>query len=91
MISFQLLTISSGGIRTATDIVKSIVLGAELAGISGEILSYLVHGGYDNAKEYLDGITYKIKMIMLLMGKKNIQELRGSDYNIVGQLKELLD
>ena len=82
--------ISSGGIRTATDIVKSIVLGAELAGISGEILSYLVHGGYDNTKEYLDGITYKIKMIMLLMGKKNIFELRNSKYKITGQLKELL-
>lgn len=87
----DLKVISSGGIRTATDIVKSIVLGAELAGISGEILSYLVHGGYDNTKEYLDGIVYKIKMIMLLMGKKNIKELRDSDYKIVGQLKELLD
>jgi isopentenyl-diphosphate delta-isomerase len=86
----DLKIISSGGIRTATDIVKSIVLGAELAGISGEILSYIVHGGYENAKEYLDGITYKIKMIMLLMGKKNILELKNSDYKIVGRLKELL-
>ena len=86
----DLKIISSGGIRTASDVVKSIVLGAELAGISGEILAYLVHGGYDNTKEYLDALTYKIKMIMLLMGKKNIEELRKSDYKIVGQLKELL-
>lgn len=86
----DLKIISSGGIRTASDVVKSIVLGAELAGISGEILAYLVHGGYDNTKEYLDALTYKIKMIMLLMGKKNIQELKDAEYKITGQLKELL-
>ncbi|MDR7871091.1 MAG: type 2 isopentenyl-diphosphate Delta-isomerase [Tissierellaceae bacterium] len=87
----DLKLISSGGIRTASDIVRSIVLGAELAGISGEILAYLVHGGYDNTKEYLEGLTYKIKMIMLLMGKKNIHELRKSEYKITGQLKDLLN
>ena len=86
----DLKLISSGGIKTALEVVKSVVLGAELAGISGEILAYLVHGGYENAKEYLDDLTYKIKMIMLLMGKKNIEELKKSDYKITGKLKELL-
>ena len=86
----DLKIISSGGIRTASDVIKSIVLGAEIAGISGEILAYLVHGGYDNTKQYLDGITYKIKMIMLLMGMKNIEALRNAEYKITGQLKELL-
>ncbi len=86
----DLKLVSSGGIKTASDIVKSIILGAELAGISGEILAYLVHGGYDNAKEYLDGITYKIKMIMLLLGKENISELHKTDYKIIGRLRELL-
>lgn len=86
----DLKLIASGGIKTASDVVKSIVLGAELAGISGEILSYLVHGGYDNAKEYLTALTYKVKMIMLLMGKKNIHELRNAEYKITGELKELL-
>ena len=87
----DLKIISSGGIRNATDIVKSIILGAELAGISGEILAYLVHGGYENAKNYLDGIVYKIKMIMLLLSKQNIEELRKTEYKIVGILKELLE
>ncbi|NLY45308.1 MAG: type 2 isopentenyl-diphosphate Delta-isomerase [Tissierella sp.] len=86
----DLKIISSGGVRTASDVIKSIVLGAEIAGISGEILAYLVHGGYDNTKEYLDALTYKIKMIMLLMGKKDIEELRSAEYKITGQLKELL-
>ena len=82
--------IASGGIKNSKDIVKSLVLGADLVGISGELLSYLIHGGYDNAKNYLDGLTYKIKMIMLLMGKKNIEELKNSDYKIIGDLKDLI-
>lgn len=86
----DLSIISSGGIKNSKDIVKSIVLGADLVGISGEILSYLIHGGYDNAKNYLDGLTYKIKMLMMLMGKQNIEELKDSDYKIIGKLKELI-
>ena len=82
--------ISSGGIRNSIDIIKSLVLGAKVAGISGELLSYLVHGGYDNAKEYLEALTYKIKMVMLLMGKKNMEELKAVDYKITGKLKELI-
>lgn len=82
--------ISSGGIRNSMDIIKSLVLGAKVAGISGELLAYLVHGGYDNAKEYLEALTYKIKMVMLLLGKKNIEELKTVDYKITGKLKELI-
>lgn len=81
--------IASGGIRTSIDIVRSLVLGANLVGISGEILSYLLHGGYDSAKEYLDTTIHKIKILMLLQGKKNIEELRKSDYKITGRLRDL--
>ncbi len=86
----DLKIISSGGVKNSKDIVKSIVLGADIAGISGELLSYLVHGGYDNAKNYLNGIVYKIKMIMMIMGKKNIEELKTADFKIIGTLKDLL-
>ncbi|WFA08116.1 type 2 isopentenyl-diphosphate Delta-isomerase [Tissierella sp. Yu-01] len=86
----DLKLISSGGIRNSTDVVKSIVLGAEVAGISGELLSYLVHGGYSYAKEYLDSLVYKIKILMLLLGKKNIEELRNSEYKVTGKLKDLV-
>jgi len=86
----DLSLISSGGIRNSMDIIKSLVLGAKVAGISGELLAYLVHGGYDNAKEYLEALTYKIKMVMLLLGKKNIEELKTVDYKITGKLKELI-
>ncbi len=82
--------IASGGIRNSMDIVKSLVIGGNMAGISGELLSYLLHGGYDNAKDYLEGLIYKIKVLMLLLGKQNIQELKATDYKVIGNLKELI-
>ncbi|TJX15364.1 type 2 isopentenyl-diphosphate Delta-isomerase [Tissierella creatinini] len=82
--------ISSGGIRNSNDIVKSLVLGGQIIGISGELLSYLVHGGYSYAKQYLDSLIYKVKILMILLGKKNIDELRSTKYRITGRLKDLV-
>ncbi|WP_353095754.1 type 2 isopentenyl-diphosphate Delta-isomerase [Tissierella praeacuta] len=82
--------IASGGIRTSMDIVKSLVIGGNIVGISGEILSYLLHGGYENARNYLEATLYKMKILMLLLGKKNIEELKAADYKVIGDLKDLL-
>lgn len=87
---YDLNLIASGGIRSGMDIVKSIALGANLTGISGELLSYLVHGGYANARVYLEDLIYKIKMLMLLLGKRDIEELRKTNYKITGTLKDLV-
>ncbi len=82
--------IASGGIRNSTDIVKSIVLGSQIVGISGELLAYLVHGGYSNAKDYLENLIYKVKILMLLLGKQNIEELRNTEYKVTGKLKDII-
>lgn len=82
--------IASGGIRNSMDIVKALVLGANVVGISGELLSYLIHGGYENARNYLEELIYKMKIIMLLLGKQNIIELQNTKYKITGELKELI-
>jgi isopentenyl-diphosphate delta-isomerase len=82
--------IASGGIRNSIDIVKSLVIGGNIAGISGELLSYLLHGGYGNAKDYLQGLIYKIKVLMLLLGKQNIRELKTTEYKVIGDLKDLI-
>lgn len=86
----DLKLISSGGVRSSLDIAKSIVLGAEVVGIAGEILSFLLHGDYNAAKEYLENTIYKLKVIMLLLGKVNIEELKQVDYRVKGELRELL-
>ena len=82
--------IASGGIKDSIDIVKALVLGGSIVGISGELLLYLLHGGQDNARNYLENLIYKMKVMMLLLGKKNIQELRTANYKTTGKLKDLI-
>lgn len=87
----DLTIIGSGGIKNALDLVKCIVIGASIGAISGELLSYLVHGGYEYAHQYIENIVYKSKMIMLLTGAKNIEELQNVNYRVTGKLRELVD
>lgn len=83
--------IASGGIKTSMDIVKCISLGADMTAISGEILSYIVRGGYEYTLKYIDGLMEKTRMLMMLNGAKNISELQKVDYKVTGKLRELLE
>jgi isopentenyl-diphosphate delta-isomerase len=62
-----------------------------MTGISGPILRELMTSGVEGAERYLQNIMYKSKVIMLLLGKKNIEELRTAPFRVKGELKELLD
>lgn len=86
----DLYLVGSGGVRNSLDVVKTIVLGADMAGVGGELLSYLVHGGLDNARIYLADLINKVKIVMLLLGAKDIEELKKVDYKVTGRLRELL-
>lgn len=90
-ISDDLKIISAGGMRTANDVVKALCLGADMIGISGPILKHFVDEGYESAEKYLENIIYKTKVIMLLLGKKNVKELRSVPYRVTGKLKEMMD
>ena len=81
--------ISSGGIRTASDILKSLIIGADICGISGELLRYLLIGGRDYAREYLDQLIRHTRHGMLLLGCRTIEELKKVPFKLVGRLGEL--
>lgn len=87
----DIFLIASGGIKTSVDLVKSLCLGADMTAISGEILSYIVRGGYEYTLRYIDGLMEKTKMLMMLNGAKNISELQKVDYKVTGKLRELLE
>ncbi|WBW50429.1 type 2 isopentenyl-diphosphate Delta-isomerase [Peptoniphilus equinus] len=86
-----LYIIASGGVRNALDVVKCLVLGGDLVGISGEVLSYLIHGGYDYTLSYLRELMTKARMVMALSGASNVAALKGLPYRVKGDLKDLLD
>ena len=90
-VSKDITLIGSGGIKTALDLVKAIVLGADITGVSGELLRFLVHGDYEYASMYLESLIYKTKLVMILLGVKNIEELKKVPYKTTGRLRELLD
>lgn len=83
--------IASGGMKTAIDIVKSIVIGADMTAMTGEVLNYLLRGGYDACENFLKEINHKMKIIMVLLGVKNIDQLKKVDYKLTGRLKELIE
>ncbi len=89
-VSDDAFIIASGGIRTAMDVVKSIVIGADMAAMTGEVLNYLLHGGYEACEGFLKEVHHKIKIIMTLLGVRTIEELKKVDYKLLGELKELI-
>ncbi|MDD7305632.1 MAG: type 2 isopentenyl-diphosphate Delta-isomerase [Peptoniphilaceae bacterium] len=90
-LSDDIFIIGSGGIRTALDIAKAIAIGADMCAISGEVLSYLMRGGYDYTLDYLKDLNHKLKIVMGLLGVKNIEELKKVPYKLTGKLKELIE
>ncbi|CDZ75531.1 Isopentenyl-diphosphate delta-isomerase [Peptoniphilus sp. ING2-D1G] len=87
----NLKIVGSGGIKTSLDLVKALILGADIAAISGEILNYLTRGGLQYAEEYIENLIFKTKMIMLLTNSRRISDLQKVDYRITGKLKELIE
>lgn len=83
--------IASGGIRNATDILKSIIIGADFCGMSGELLRYLLVGGYDYARNFLSQLIHHMKIGMLLLGCKNLEELKRLDFKLTGELSEIIN
>ena len=89
--SDDVFIIASGGIKTAMDVVKSIIIGADMAAMTGEVLNYLLRGGYQACEDFLKEVNHKIKIIMALLGVRNIEELKKVDYKLIGELKELIE
>ncbi len=71
--------IGSGGIRNGLDAVKSIVLGADLAGIAWPALIKAQKGKKETEK-LLSSIEEEIKISMFLTGAKNIKELKEKKF-----------
>lgn len=90
-LSDEVFIIGSGGIKNAVDLAKAIIIGADMGAVSGEALRYLLLGGYDACYEYLKEMNHRLKIVMALLGVKNIEELKKVDYKITGRLKELVD
>lgn len=90
-LSDDVFIIGSGGIKNAVDIAKAIIIGADMAAISGEAIRYLLLGSYEACFDYLKEINHRLKITMALLGVKNIEELKKVKYKLTGRLKDLVE
>jgi len=87
----KLNIVSSGGIKKAEDVVKSLCLGSKMAAISGVILKELLLNGYGQSEKFMHELLYKTKILMLLTGSRTLCDLKNVNVFIKGDLKDILD
>lgn len=86
-ISRDMKIIGSGGIRNGLDIAKSIAVGADAASLARTLLPYAMKSS-DSLANKIKDITEELKVAMLLVGAKNIEELKKSKYVLTGKAYE---
>jgi len=79
--------IGSGGIRNGLDVAKAIALGADAASIARILLKPALLG-VKELKEKLETVIAAFKTAMILTGAKDIEELKKTQYILLGELKE---
>lgn len=67
--------IAGGGIRSGMDVVKSLMLGADIAGMAKPLLIPALESPED-CISYLEMVQHQIRIAMFAMGAKNINEVR---------------
>ncbi len=84
----KLPIIATGGIRSGEDVVKALVLGAD---IGSAALPSLKAGAtsYEESLQYLTQIVREIGDVMFLVGAHNIDSVHNIKPKIVGRLREL--
>lgn len=70
--------LASGGVRSGLDAARAIALGADVAGFARPLLQAHDRTGLDGVRAELKGAIDALRAICLLVGAKNLAELRAS-------------
>lgn len=82
--------IAAGGITSPLEVVKALYLGANAVGIASAILSSLIDKGPEKTEIMLSEWIYGVKAIFVMLGVKNIPELRKSKIVVSADLQNYL-
>ena len=85
----KLPLISTGGIKTGEDVVKALILGADLAAGAVSMLR-TANASYAAVEAELERMVREIGDVMFLLGVKDLAELKKIRPIIVGRLAELI-
>ncbi|MDO9535620.1 MAG: type 2 isopentenyl-diphosphate Delta-isomerase [Bacillota bacterium] len=81
---------AAGGVRSGLDAAKAFRLGACLAGLAGPLVRCYFIGGETAIEDYLLQLQMQLKQVMLMLGARNITELRDRPILILGETGEWL-
>lgn len=82
--------VATGGIRNGLHIAKSIVLGAHIASAALPLLKPALRSEKEII-ERLKSLKEELKTTMFLLGRKNVEELRRSEFIAMGKTKSWLE
>lgn len=85
----DLFVICSGGISKSEEIIKALCMDADMVALGGALLRVLIEKGYEAAECYMEELIKGIKVMMLLLGAKDVTELKDVQYLLKGELREL--
>jgi len=85
----DLFIICSGGISKADEIVKALCMDADMAALGGSVLRVLLEKGYEGAEQYMVSLINGMKTLMLLLGARDVSELKNVPFLLKGELGEL--
>ena len=80
---FSFNLIASGGIRTASDIVKSFALGADFTASAQPLIKALFEHGEEGLDLLLDGWIKECRIILTLLGCERFKDLNLSHLRII--------
>lgn len=82
---------ASGGVYSPANILKSLVLGANIVGIAAPFLKNAYYQDVNNCIEYTNEIINRVKMLMLLVGASDLEALKAKPIIITGRTREWLE
>jgi isopentenyl-diphosphate delta-isomerase len=85
----DMFIICSGGISKSEEIIKALCMDGDMVALGGVILRILIDKGYDAAEKYVEDLINEMKVLMLLLGAKDVTELKNVPYLLKGELREL--
>lgn len=77
------IVIASGGIRTAIDMAKAVVLGAHLCGMAAPLLA-AAQDSFETLVKKIESLRRSFKTAMFLLGCANCSELRSNTSLLLG-------
>ncbi len=87
--SVSVPVIASGGVRTGSDVAKSLTLGASLAGFALPVLGPSLKDS-EEVKMKLDLVIRQLRTIMFLVGASSIEGLKAVPVIVSGKTAEWL-